>query len=79
VKQEASSASGGGPDVGMMDIDNIDLSDSTLHNVKWHRIVLDEAHKIKGRTTNVAKSVYALNSEMKWCLSGTPLQVTTHP
>lgn len=63
----------------MMDIDNIDLSDSTLHNVKWHRIVLDEAHKIKGRTTNVAKSVYALNSEMKWCLSGTPLQVTTHP
>jgi DNA repair protein RAD16 len=43
---------------------------STLHNVPWFRIVLDEAHKIKGRTTNVAKAVFALQSEKKWCLSG---------
>lgn len=50
------------------------LAGSKLHSVVWERIVLDEAHKIKGRTTNVAKSIYALRSEFKWALSGTPLQ-----
>jgi hypothetical protein len=56
------------------DADPVDLSDSTLHNIVWDRIVLDEAHKIKARTTNTAKCVYDLRSEKKWCLSGTPLQ-----
>ena len=51
-----------------------DLAGSKLHSVVWERIVLDEAHKIKGRTTNVAKSIYALRSEYKWGLTGTPLQ-----
>lgn len=35
---------------------------------------LDEAHNIKGRLTNTAKAAFELNSEYKWCLSGTPLQ-----
>ncbi len=50
------------------------LAGSKLHSVVWGRIILDEAHKIKGRTTNVAKSIYALRSEYKWGLTGTPLQ-----
>jgi DNA repair protein RAD16 len=50
------------------------LTGSKLHSLVWARIVLDEAHKIKGRTTNVAKSIYALRSEYKWALTGTPLQ-----
>ena len=33
-----------------------------------------QAHKIKGRTNNTAKSVYALRASFRWCLSGTPLQ-----
>ena len=42
--------------------------------VKWRRIVLDEAHSIKDRSTSTAKAVFALNSKYKLCLTGTPLQ-----
>jgi SNF2 family DNA or RNA helicase len=38
------------------------------------RVVLDEAHNIKERTTNAAKAAFALKAKYKWCLSGTPLQ-----
>ncbi|EPQ59717.1 hypothetical protein GLOTRDRAFT_71378 [Gloeophyllum trabeum ATCC 11539] len=47
---------------------------SPLHAIKWHRIVLDEAHNIKERATNTAKATFELQSKYKWCLSGTPLQ-----
>ena len=33
-----------------------------------------QAHKIKSRTNSTAKSVFALRSNIRWCLSGTPLQ-----
>ena len=52
-----------------------DLADtSTLHGMAWQRIILDEAHKIKARTTSTAKSVYNLKAKYKWALTGTPLQ-----
>ena len=72
---ESSDASpdGGGSGLGAGE-DDVDLSDSLLHAVTWERIVLDEAHKIKARTTNTAKCIYALRSAYKWCLTGTPLQ-----
>ncbi|KAJ3705496.1 hypothetical protein LUZ61_009201 [Rhynchospora tenuis] len=48
---------------------------SPLHSVRWERIIIDEAHdSIKSRTSNTAKAVFALESEYKWALSGTPLQ-----
>ncbi|TXT13317.1 hypothetical protein VHUM_00684 [Vanrija humicola] len=47
---------------------------SPLHSFKWFRVVLDEAHNIKERTTNAAKAAFALDAEYRWCLSGTPLQ-----
>lgn len=47
---------------------------STLHKVRWRRIVLDEAHSIKDRRCSTAKAVFALSSKYKWALSGTPLQ-----
>ncbi|KAG6375020.1 hypothetical protein JVT61DRAFT_3799 [Boletus reticuloceps] len=47
---------------------------SPLHRIKWNRIVLDEAHNIKERSTNTAKACFELKSNYKWCLSGTPLQ-----
>jgi DNA repair protein RAD16 len=59
------------------DDDNVEgvvLSRSLLHSVKWFRVVLDEAHRIKGRTTSTARSAYALQAERRWCLTGTPVQ-----
>ncbi|KAE9109010.1 ATP-dependent helicase [Phytophthora fragariae] len=47
---------------------------SPLHQIHWTRIVLDEAHYIKDRNCNTARSVFELKSTYKWCLSGTPLQ-----
>ncbi|USP78615.1 uncharacterized protein yc1106_05889 [Curvularia clavata] len=47
---------------------------SPLHAIYYHRLILDEAHSIKSRNTGVAKACFALRSDYKWCLSGTPVQ-----
>lgn len=47
---------------------------SLIHKIKWKRIVLDEAHNIKERSSNTAKAAFELEAEYRWCLSGTPLQ-----
>lgn len=45
-----------------------------LFNVKWWRIVLDEAHTIKNHKTKGAIACCELKGRFKWCLTGTPLQ-----
>lgn len=47
---------------------------SVLHKVNWHRIVLDEAHNIKDRSSNTARAVFNLKANFRWSLTGTPLQ-----
>lgn len=54
--------------------DVIIKEDSPIHAIHWHRIILDEAHSIKSRTTGSAKACFALEGTYKWCLSGTPVQ-----
>lgn len=44
--------------------------DSIIHKLNWHRIVLDEAHNIKDRSSNQAKAAFALKGKFRWCLSG---------
>jgi len=47
---------------------------SPLHEIHWNRVILDEAHNIKERSTNTAKAAFELKASNRWCLSGTPLQ-----
>ncbi|KAJ1539116.1 DNA repair protein rad16, partial [Nowakowskiella sp. JEL0078] len=43
---------------------------SILHEIKWERVVLDEAHAIKDRSCSTARAVFALNTPKRWSLSG---------
>lgn len=47
---------------------------SVIHQTEFHRVILDEAHCIKTRTTMTAKACFALKVTYRWCLTGTPLQ-----
>ena len=47
---------------------------SLLLSIHWWRIILDEAHIIRNRTTETAKAVFQLRSDRLWCLTGTPIQ-----
>ncbi|KAM0719228.1 hypothetical protein Q7P37_005133 [Cladosporium fusiforme] len=54
--------------------EDIIKEDSPIHAIHFHRLILDEAHSIKSRTTGVAKACFTLKGTYKWCLSGTPVQ-----
>ncbi|KAI4198594.1 MAG: hypothetical protein LQ350_005185 [Teloschistes chrysophthalmus] len=54
--------------------DGIIKENSKIHAINFHRLILDEAHNIKTRTTGVARACFALKADYKWCLSGTPVQ-----
>lgn len=47
---------------------------SVLHSMCWFRIILDEAHMIKSRSSQTANAAFSLIGIHRWCLSGTPLQ-----
>ncbi|KAL8856987.1 MAG: hypothetical protein Q9178_006392 [Gyalolechia marmorata] len=54
--------------------DGLVKENSKIHAINYHRLILDEAHNIKTRTTGVARACFALKADHKWCLSGTPVQ-----
>ncbi|CAO3621399.1 unnamed protein product [Cunninghamella blakesleeana] len=45
-----------------------------LFQLKWHRVVLDEAQQIKNHTTRVSIACSRLLANKRWCLTGTPIQ-----
>ena len=42
-----------------------------LHHVHWDRIILDEAHEIRNKSSKLFKSVYRLDADIKWLVTGT--------
>ncbi|KAJ3579073.1 hypothetical protein NPX13_g1492 [Xylaria arbuscula] len=47
---------------------------STLANINWFRVVLDEAHDIRNRSTGQFKAIASIPALHRWCLTGTPIQ-----
>ncbi|TFK26658.1 DNA repair protein RAD5 [Coprinopsis marcescibilis] len=46
---------------------------SPIFEIEWLRVVLDEAHACKSRSSKTAKAVYALSACRKWAVTGTPI------
>ncbi|PVI01811.1 hypothetical protein DM02DRAFT_671025 [Periconia macrospinosa] len=44
-----------------------------LYEKQWHRIVLDEAHHIRNRKSQLFNAVCSIPSSFRWCLTGTPV------
>ena len=49
-------------------------SDQKLEQVAWKRIIFDEAHHLRNKQTQCFRSAMTLKSEVKWLISGTPIQ-----
>ena len=47
---------------------------SLLHQVKWDRIIFDEAHHMRNNQTNIYQGAAKLSAKIKWLVTGTPIQ-----
>lgn len=47
---------------------------TVLHKLHWSRIVFDEAHHLRNLKTNCYTSSYKLKADIRWLVSGTPIQ-----
>jgi len=48
--------------------------DSLLHQVKWNRIIFDEGHHLRNSNTRGFVGAKMLRSDIRWLVSGTPVQ-----
>jgi SNF2 family DNA or RNA helicase len=50
------------------------IENSLLHRVKWGRVIFDEAHHLRNKNTSRYVGAKLLNSNVKWLVTGTPVQ-----
>ena len=50
------------------------IENSLLHRVKWSRVIFDEAHHLRNKNTSRYLGAKMLVSDIKWLVSGTPVQ-----
>lgn len=62
-----------GADIVVTSYSLVNKPDSTMHAISWDRIILDEAHEIRNRSSKVFKSICALKSDIRWVVTGTPV------
>ncbi|KAL7750815.1 hypothetical protein RI367_003772 [Sorochytrium milnesiophthora] len=53
---------------------SMDTARSPLHQIKWRRVVLDEGHNIRVKSTRQCTAACGLTAERRWVLTGTPIQ-----
>lgn len=49
-----------------------------IAGVLWRRVVLDEAHLIRNQKSKTFLSAMKLEADLRWCLTGTPIQNTAN-
>ena len=47
---------------------------SPLRQLRWFRVILDEAHTIRESRAAQSQAIFNLGSQRRWCLTGTPIQ-----
>jgi len=47
--------------------------ETIIHRHTWDRVILDEAHEIRNKSSRLFKSVCRLKTDIKWIVTGTPV------
>jgi len=47
---------------------------SPLRQLKWFRVILDEAHTIRESRAAQSQAIFNLWAQRRWCMTGTPIQ-----
>ena len=45
-----------------------------LHKIEWGRVIFDEAHHLRNKNTGGHKGALALQRDITWVVTGTPIQ-----
>jgi len=59
---------------GAVTVNKKNIQPNTLHDIKWHRVIFDEAHHIRNKKTGRFIGAKLLNANIRWLVSGTPVQ-----